>query len=59
VDPENWPPNSPDLNPVEFDLSNVYRRHIRNVEQLKEILQTPWEEIGQDPNDRTIGQFHK
>jgi len=38
----------------------VYRRHrIRDVEHLKEVLQTCWEQIGRDVIDRAIGQFHK
>jgi len=32
---------------------------IRDVEHLKEVLQTRWEQIGLDIIDRTIGQFHK
>jgi len=38
----------------------VYRRRrIRDVGHLKEVLQTCWEQIGQDVIDRTTGQFHK
>jgi len=32
---------------------------IRDVEHLKEVLQTCWEQIGQDVIDRAIGQFRK
>jgi len=32
---------------------------IRDVEQLKEVLQTCWEQIGQDVIDSAIGQFRK
>jgi len=60
-----WPPNSPDLNPVFYSIWGafrqlVYRRHrTRDVEHLKEVLQTCWEQIGQDVIDRAIGQFRK
>jgi len=38
----------------------VYRRrHFREVEHLKEILQTCWKQIGQDVINCLIGQFHK
>jgi len=38
----------------------VYRRrHIRDVEHLKEVLETCWEEIGQNVIDLAIGQFRK
>ena len=66
VEPENWPPNSPDLNPVDYSIwwalkQLVYRRRRnRDVEHLKEVVQTCWQQIGQDVViDRTIGQFRK
>ena len=38
----------------------VYRRlRIRDFEHLKEVLQTCWEQIGQDFIDRAIGQLRK
>jgi len=64
VEPENWPPNSPDLNPVDYSIWGtlqqlVYGRRIRDVEHLKEVLQTCCEQIGQDVIDRAIGQFRQ
>ena len=32
---------------------------IRDVEHVKEVVQTCWEQIGQDVIDRAIGQFRK
>jgi len=32
---------------------------IRDVEHLKEVVQTSWAQIGQDVIDRAIGQFRK
>ena len=32
---------------------------IKRIEQLKEVLQTCWQQIGQDVIDRAIGQFCK
>jgi len=63
VELENWPLNSPDLNQVDYSIWGalqqlVYRRRrIRDVEHLKEVVQTCWEQIGQDVIDRAIGQF--
>jgi len=38
----------------------VYRRRrTRDVEHLKEVMQTCWEQIGRDVIDCVIGQFHK
>ena len=67
VEPEKWPPNSPDLNPVDYSIWRalptarlVYcRRRIQDVEHLKEVLQTCWDQIGQDVIDGAIGQFRK
>jgi len=59
------PPNSPDLNPVDYSIWRalqqlVYRRRrIRDVEHLKEVVQTCWKQIGQDVIDRAIRQFRK
>ena len=36
-----------------------YRHRIRDIEHLKEVLQTCWEQIGQDVINHAIGQFHK
>jgi len=65
VEPENWSPNSPDLNPVDYSICGpvrqlVHRRRcIRDVEHLKEVPQTCWEQTGQDVIDRAIGQLGK
>jgi len=54
-----------DLSPVDYSIwwvlqQPVYRcRRIWDVEHLKEVVQTCWEQIGQDIIDRAIGQFHK
>jgi len=61
----NWPPNRPDLNPVDYFIWGAlqqvvyYHRRIRDVEHLKEVQQTCLEQIGQDVIDCAIGQFRK
>jgi len=63
VEPEKWPPNSPDLNPADYSIWGalqqlVYcRRRIQDVEHLTEVLQTCREQIGQDVIDHAIGKF--
>jgi len=37
----------------------VYRRRFRDVEHLEEVMQTCWEQIGQDVIDSATGQFRK
>ena len=51
----------PDLNPVDYSIWGAFqqlvyrrRRHIQDVEHLKQVLQTCWEQTGQDVNDRAI-----
>jgi len=43
ISPQDWPPNSPDLNPVDDAIwgilqERVYRSQIRDVDHLKERL---------------------
>ena len=57
--------NRPDLKPVDYSIWGalqqlVYcRRRIQDVGHLKEVLQTCWEQIGQDVIDHAIGHFRK
>jgi len=62
VQPSNWPPNSPDLNPVNYSIWGalqqlVYRRKIRDLVHLKEVLQDCWTMISQDFVDTAIDHF--
>ena len=65
VEAENWPPNSQDVNSVHYSIwlalqQLVYRsRRIRDAEHLTEVLQTCWEQIGQDVINCAIGQVRK
>ena len=52
VSPEQWPPNSPDLNPVDYKLwaimqQRVYQTKIRNVDELRHCLLNIWNSIEQ------------
>jgi len=54
----------PDLNSVDYSIWGafqqlVYRRRFRDVAHLEEVLQTCWEQIGQDVIDSATGQFRK
>jgi len=67
VNKKGWkaPRSSPGLNPVDYSIRGalqqlVYRPcHIRDVEHLKEVLQTCWQQTGQDVINHAIGQFRK
>jgi len=48
--PGQWPPNSPDLNPLDYAIwgileAAIYGRKFRTIEELKAALQEAWERI--------------
>jgi len=45
--PTLWPPNSPDLNPVDYKVwsglqEQVYKVKVNNVDELRQRIQTVW-----------------
>ena len=63
-EPENWPPNSPELNPVDYAVwgtlqQMVYRRKISDIGQLKHVLIDCWAQLSQDALNRAIDQLPK
>jgi len=57
-----WPPNSPDLNPVDYEVygvlqQRVYRSRIRDVDHLKQRLMEEWRCVDQNIIDRTVRQW--
>ena len=43
-----WPPNSPDLNPVDYKVwsvmqEKVYKKRIEDIDELRARTQTAWE----------------
>lgn len=64
IEPENWPPNSPDLNPVDYSIWGclqqlVYREPIRDVDHLKRVIILRWAEISQALVDSAIDQWSR
>ena len=63
LEPQHWPPNSPDLNPVDYCIwgvleQNVYRgRKISDLETLKEVLVEEWKKIPQKTVNNCIDAF--
>ena len=62
--PEDWPPNSCDLNPLDYFIwsrleSAVYRVKITSIEQLKKRVRKCWRELDQREVDRAIDGFRK
>ena len=64
IEPDNWPPNSPDLNPVDFSIWGylqqlVYRQKISNIQHLKDVIIDCWSEISQQFIDGAIDQWFR
>jgi len=62
IDPDLWPPNSPDLNPMDYKVwgvmqERVYQTSIHNVDDLKRRLIAAWSGIQQSDNDKAIDQW--
>ena len=64
IPPTLWPPNSPDLNPVDYKIwgvpqERVYRTRIRDVEHLKERLVEEWAHFEQSIIDGAVNQWRQ
>jgi hypothetical protein len=62
ITPLHWPPNSPDLNPVDYKIwsvlqERVYRGRIRDVNHLKERLVEEWSLFNQGIVDRAVKEW--
>jgi len=59
ISPLLWPRNSPDLNPVDYEVwgvlqQRVYRSRIRDVDHLKQSLIEEWRCFDQNITDRAV-----
>jgi len=63
IEPTMWPPNSPDLNPVDYAIwgalqQQVYLRHqIQTIDQLKSVLTEEWRKLSQRLVDKSIDEW--
>ena len=58
ISPDLWPPNSPDLNSVDYEIWGcvqecMYQKPIHDVDQLKQRLVKVWSD------DAAIGEWRK
>ena len=63
ITPALWPANSPDLNPVDYQIwrklqERLYRSQIRDVDQLKSCLIEEWEHFHEVVIDKAVRQWH-
>ena len=64
IPPTLWPPNSPDLNPVDYKVwsvlqERVYRSRIQDVNHLKERLLEEWSLFDQRIIDKAVKQWRE
>jgi len=63
IEPENWPPNSPYLNPVDYSVWGRCNRWCIvtefHIDQLKLMLIDYWAQLSQDMLNRAIDQLSK
>jgi len=62
ISPDLWPPNSPELNPVDYRIwglmqERVYKTAVPDVSQLKQRLIDTWSSLSQDVIDDLIDQW--
>src|SRR5277367_5808692 len=62
ISPLQWPPNSPDLNPVDYKIwsvmqERVYKTRIRDVAHLRERLVEEWAAFDNGIVERAVQQW--
>ena len=62
ISPDLWPPYSPDLNPVDYEIWAVMQRHvcktkIHTIDELKQRLIEVWCGLKQSTVDMAIEQW--
>jgi len=60
--PDLWPPNSPDVNPVDYKIwgvmqQRVYESRINSIDELKERLHDVWHGVQQHSIDLAVSQW--
>lgn len=66
INKNEWPPNSPDLNPLDYSVWGAMLQRFekikpkpKNVAELKVALQNIWEELPQQSIKKTVMSFRK
>ena len=64
IPPNYWPPNSPDLNPVDYKIwsvmqEKVYRNRIHDVDELRHRIVEAWDEMDQRIIDESVRQWRR
>jgi len=65
IESNMWPPNSPDLNPVDYAVWGAlqemvyHRKTFTSVQELKRAIVTAWQQLSQAFLDRSIGEWRR
>ena len=64
ISPELWPPCSPDLNPVDYEISGcmqerVYKKPVHDLTELKQRLVKIWANFDHSVVDVAIDQWRR
>jgi len=64
ISPSLWPPNSPDLNPLDYKIwslvqERVYLQPISNIDEMRERIVAVWEAVDQRVIDAAIRQWRE
>jgi inhibitor of nuclear factor kappa-B kinase subunit alpha len=64
IGPDLWPPNSPDLNPVDYKIwgvmqQRVYECRVNNLNELKQRLIDVWRGLQQTVIDTAVNEWRK
>lgn len=65
IEPHAWPPNSPDINPVDYAVwgalqQRVYlRRKFESVDELKRVLTLEWGRLSQNFINQSIAEWRQ
>jgi len=65
IEPHIWPPNSPDINPVDYAISGAlqqrvyHQRQFKTVEELKRAIVTEWQKLLQRFIDNSINEWRR
>ena len=65
IEPQMWPPNSPDLNPVDYAVWGALQQQVQHnrkfttVDPLKQGIVEEWNKLSQRFIDRSIDEWRR
>jgi len=64
IPPNLWPPNSPDLNPVDNKIwgvlqERVYKTSIKDIDELRRRIAEEWDKLELRIIDKAVGEWRK